>query len=176
MTGAGQMRFRFRSRGRFERFSRTASCRRTTRFSTVNSAWLRRSDRRRTKMICIQPMLRSQTHDPKMHVRSYERSGVRRNVNCRWPWRRQKPLFLCPDGVFRIHSLLRCGCRGHSLVHSRSTLVRNEATSLRWHVERAREKGLHNCRRREGPLVDPSSVDRSRRSRRLQTATAYCAV
>ena len=68
-----KIRSRFRSRGRFERCSRTASCGRRTRFSAGNSAWLRRSDRRRTKIIRIQPMRHSQTLCPKMHERSYER-------------------------------------------------------------------------------------------------------
>ena len=71
----------FLSRGRLDFCSRIASCCRKARFSVANSAWLRRSDRKGTNIICVHPILNSQTLHLNMYVNGYERSRAAGSVN-----------------------------------------------------------------------------------------------
>ncbi len=90
---AQKIRSRLRSRGRYERCSRIARCCRKARFSAASSDWLRRSDRRKTKIICIQPIIRSQRLYLYYMSRAYERSRGGERVNRRYLRKQPKRRF-----------------------------------------------------------------------------------
>ena len=70
-----------------------ASCCRSVRFSAANSVRLRRTDLRKTKISCTEPMLLSQTHYLQLYMTRHERSRSGRCVKFEQPLKCPKTAF-----------------------------------------------------------------------------------